>query len=359
MTTHTAPAISVVMAAYNGAGLIEDTIASVLAQTCADFEVIVCDDASTDDTLQRLRAIADPRVVVIAAPVNGGPVVARNLAFAQARGRYIVGLDQDDLCHPHRFATQLAYLEAHPEVVLVASAVDLIEAGTVRPPRAPLHTAPALIDWRLQLGNPLVWSSVMLRADAARSLDVFERTDRRYAEDFDLYHRIAAHGTLARIDQPLVTYRIHPGGASQRYTRMMEDSATAVLAQAHAALFGSPEAAQAAARLVLIHFTAGVPVPDQATLRRLNQVLGLLHDRFMATRRVSAADQALIMQEYARLWWRMADASVRAGALSLDAAAAACPAGLRPRHPAPARAASSAAIGAWRALRSRWRASAQ
>ncbi|WP_353227500.1 glycosyltransferase [Novosphingobium sp.] len=357
MTTHTAPAISVVMAAYNGAGLIEDTIASVLAQTCADFEVIVCDDASTDDTLQRLRAMADPRLVVIAAPVNGGPVVARNLAFAQARGRYIVGLDQDDLCHPHRFATQLAYLETHPDTVLVASAVDLIEAGTVRPPRAPLHTAPALIDWRLQLGNPLVWSSVMLRAEAARSLDVFERTDRRYAEDFDLYHRLAAHGTLARIDQPLVTYRIHPGGASQRYTRMMEDSATAVLVEAHGALFGP--AAHDAARLVLIHFTAGVPVPDQPTLLRLNQVLGTLHDRFMATRSVSAADCALIMDEYARLWWRMADASVRAGALTLDAAAAACPAGLRPHHPAPARAASSAAIGAWRALRLRWRASAQ
>ena len=87
MTATPVPLISVVMAAYNGAGLIEDTIASVLAQDCPDFELVVVDDASTDDTLARLQALADPRIRVIAAPVNGGPVVARNIAFAAARGR--------------------------------------------------------------------------------------------------------------------------------------------------------------------------------------------------------------------------------------------------------------------------------
>lgn len=354
MTQDSVPLISVVMAAYNGAALIEDTIASVLAQDCADFELIVVDDASIDDTLARLRRITDPRVHVIAAAANGGPVVARNTAFAHARGRYIVGLDQDDLCHSTRFSTQVAWLEANPGTVLVASAVDLLAAGKVRPPRAPLQTSPALIAWRLQFGNPLVWSSVMIRADALRQLDVFERVDRRYAEDFDLYHRLARIGTIARIDQPLVTYRIHAGGASQRFTTVMNDSATAVLAEAYAAHFG--DEAHDAARLVVVHFTGGAALPDAATLGRLAGILGAVHDRFCATWHLAEADQALIMAEYHRLWWRMADASVRSGSVSLDAVIAAAPTGLGARHPSSRRAASSVVIGTARKVLSRWKA---
>ncbi len=351
------PAISVVMAAYNGGALIEETIASVLAQTFADFELVVVDDCSTDDTLARLRAIADPRVRVIESAANGGPVVARNTAFTAVRGAYIVGLDQDDLCHPDRFAAQKAWLDNHPECVLVASAVDLIEQGVVRPEsgeraRMPQATSPALLAWRLWFGNPLVWSSVMVRAEAVRRLDVFERTDRLFAEDFDFYRRIAAHGTIARIDRPLLTYRIHPGGASQRYTARMVESATAVLAEPYAALFG--DAASGSARLALTHFTGGAAVPDLITLHRLNLVLARVHARAMAAIAPSDDEHGAIMAEYARLWWQMADATVRSGSLPRVVVSACCPKELGARHPRPLRAASSALIGAARALRARW-----
>lgn len=349
------PTISVVMAAYNGGALIEPTIASVLAQTFADFELVVVDDCSTDDTLARLRAIADPRVRVIAAPHNGGPVVARNMAFAEARGRLVVGLDQDDLCHPERFAVQAAWLDAHPEAVLVASAVDFLRAGAILKPRAPLVTSPALIAWRLQFGNPLVWSSVMFRADAVRRLAVFERTDRLYAEDFDLYHRLAAQGALARIDRPLLTYRIHPGGASQRYTARMEQSAAAVLAEAHAGLFGSADATDAAARLVLHHFTGGNPLPDAATLERLNAAIARIDAAFAARQALSDDDRTLVDAERARLWWRMADACVRSGSLTRAAVAAQCPPGLAEHPRSRMRAATSTVIGTGRALASRLR----
>jgi len=346
-----APLISVVMAAYNGGALIGDTIASVLAQTLPDFELVVVDDCSTDDTLARLRQIGDPRLRVIAAPRNGGPVVARNMAFAAARGRFIVGLDQDDLCHPARFAVQHTFLEANPNVVLVASAVDILKAGAISGPRAPFHTSPALIDWRLQLGNPLVWSSVMFRADAARRLDVFERVDRLYAEDFDLYHRLARFGALARIDTPLATYRIHPGGASQRYTARMEQSAAAVLAQPYADMFGGD--APKAAQLVLHHFTGGVPVPCRDTLAEVGRLVAVVHGHFMATRRPDAADLALILAEYGRLWWRLGDACVRSGTLSRADVVALCPAGLAQSPSSRMRSATSLLIGTGRALASR------
>lgn len=343
-----APVISVVMAAYNGADWIGATVASVLAQDFGDFELIVVDDCSTDDTLARLSAFADPRIRVIPSAENGGPVVARNRGYAVARGDFIVGLDQDDLCHPDRFSTQLAFLADNPQAVLVASAVDMIEGGTTRPHRGMTTTAPALIDWRLQFGNPLVWSSVMIRRAAIDRLAVFERVDRRYAEDFDLYHRLSRLGDLARIDRPLLTYRVHPGGASRRYTQMMEDSAVAVLAEAHAALLG--EGAQAACRLALVHFTGGNPVPDLATLAAVNRAVEAIHRHYLASRAPGPAARALIAREWSRLWWQMADASVRSGALTLESVARACPAGLLPHHPSRARAASSALIGRARAM---------
>jgi glycosyltransferase involved in cell wall biosynthesis len=102
-------------------------------------------------------------------------VVARNRAFAEARGRYVAGLDQDDISLPERFAKQVAYLDAHPEVALVSCATDFLIDGKRLPGNWPRPLTPVLIDWLMLVQNPIAWSSVMFRADAARRLDPFER----------------------------------------------------------------------------------------------------------------------------------------------------------------------------------------
>ncbi|MEV9063703.1 hypothetical protein AB0118_26540, partial [Klebsiella quasipneumoniae] len=95
---------------------------------------------------------------------------------------------------PDRYQRQVEYLDANPGIVLVGSAANVLEDGAIVPSSlAPLSTPP-VIAWLLQIENPLVWSSVMLRTDAARQLDPFMRPEMVYAEDFDLYHRIAAFG---------------------------------------------------------------------------------------------------------------------------------------------------------------------
>ena len=81
------PSVSVIIAAYNGAAIIEETLASLQAQTFTDFEVIVVDDGSTDATREVVAAWPDPRVRLIAMERNGGPVIARNRGVAAARGR--------------------------------------------------------------------------------------------------------------------------------------------------------------------------------------------------------------------------------------------------------------------------------
>jgi len=98
------PAVSVIMANYNGAPFIEAAIASVLAQSMGDLELIVSDDASTDDSLARVHRIAarDPRVRALRSTTNAGPAGARNAALDVARGRWIAVMDSDDLIHPER-----------------------------------------------------------------------------------------------------------------------------------------------------------------------------------------------------------------------------------------------------------------
>lgn len=320
-----APAVSVIMAAYNGAALIGETIACLRAQTFADFELVVVDDGSTDDTVAVLQAFDDPRIRVIAAECNQGPVLARNRALAEARGRYIAALDHDDLCRPERLARQVAYLDAHPEIVLLGTSASVLRDGRLHPSALPAVTTPFVVEWLLRIMNPLVWSTVMLRADAARRLDPFTRPDILYAEDFDLYHRIAGHGRIARLDDDLLTYRSHSGSISRRHTDAMAASATRVLAAAHAGQFG--EQAPAIAALLVRHVMLGEPVPDRATLARLGSALLEMQAEFIATRRPDAESRKLLRWETARLWARIGRAGLRSGALGLGDAMA-----VRPDH---------------------------
>src|SRR3546814_6420949 len=127
-----APIVSVIMAAYNGAALLPETLASLQAQTFGDFELIVVDDRSPDDTLALLHGWSDHRIHVIAAAENQGPVKARNRPFAHARGRYLAALDQDDICLPDRFARSGAHLAAHPETELVVRTAGTVCGGGTR-----------------------------------------------------------------------------------------------------------------------------------------------------------------------------------------------------------------------------------
>lgn len=309
------PTVSVIIAAYNGAALIGATIDSLKAQTLTDFEAVIVDDCSTDETRDVLRAIGDPRFCVIEAESNQGPVRTRNRAVAAARGRYIAALDQDDLCTPDRLATQVAYLEAHRDVAMVAAAADVLEDGSLYPSALPAVTTPALVEWMLWVCNPLVWSSVMVRGEVARRLDPFTRPEILYAEDFDLYHRLSAHGRIARIDTPLLHYRRHAGGASQRYTDTMRASATRVLAERHAALFGA--AAELHADRLVRHVMHGLPVPDRLALNALGQTLTALQAAFIAEQRPSREDRKLIRWQTARLWAKIGRAGLRSGRLGL------------------------------------------
>ncbi|MDO7844633.1 glycosyltransferase family 2 protein [Sphingomonas immobilis] len=321
----TPPTISVLMAIYNGASLVPETIASLQAQTFTDWELIVVDDCSADDSIAVVEAIGDSRIRVTRQAENGGVVLARNAAFAQARGRYIAALDHDDLCKPTRFAKQVAYLDTNPETVLLGTAADILDDGAILPPTLAPVTTPSVIEWLLKIENPLVWSSVMMRADAARAMGVFMRPELICAEDYDLYHRIARHGTIARLDEELMTYRRVRGSLSQSRADEVRACAIRVLADAHRPDFG--DAADEMAELVTLYIMRQQPIPDRATLQRLGETLVKLQTHFIETRRPDALSRKLLRWETARRWARVGRIGLRTGALGLIETAS-----VRPDH---------------------------
>lgn len=313
------------MPVYNGAALIGETVASLKAQHFTDFEVVIVDDCSTDDTPAILAAIGDPRFRLFRADRNAGPVHARNRAVAEARGRYIAALDADDLCVPERLARQVAYLDAHPYTVLVGTAAGVLQAGVVRPSRLPSVTTPSLIEWLLWISNPLVWSSVMMRSEAARGLAPFTRPERVYAEDFDLYHRVATLGRIGRIDDPLVIYRSHAGGISRQHADAMHRAALAVLAERHQPALG--DEAEARCALIVRHVMNRVAVRDRASLALLGDTVMRLQRHFFATQAPDREERRRIRWHTARLWGDIVRASIRAGGIGVADAVA-----VRPDH---------------------------
>src|SRR5579862_3641768 len=126
-----APQISVLLPVYNGERFILRSVQSVLAQTFDDFELIVVDDGSHDATNKILSEIKDDRIRIINNPRNIGIVGSLNKAMNEARGRYIARMDADDIALPTRFAKQKQFLDLNSEVVVVGTAMSVLEKGRV------------------------------------------------------------------------------------------------------------------------------------------------------------------------------------------------------------------------------------
>ncbi len=209
------PGVSVLMSCYNGGRWLGEAIESVLAQTYADFEFIMVDDGSKDDTLEIIKRYAakDRRIVVIAKP-NTGLGDSLNAGIAKARGAWIARVDQDDLCEPARLERQLAFAGKHPEVVLLGSGfAEINEAGEVvaehRYPRA--HRALVSRLERLQAFFP--HSSAFYSAGAARRAGGYNKLISR-AEDWRFWLELSLQGRIACLPDPLVKIRKHPGQMS-------------------------------------------------------------------------------------------------------------------------------------------------
>jgi len=216
------PAVTVVVPAFRVAGYIAETLDSVLAQTCQDFEIVVVNDGSPDTG--ELRAAIAPyrgRIVYIE-QAQGGPSKARNTAIAAARGDLLAFLDGDDLWAPTFLAAQLAILGREPDAVLVwadsqpfGSGADGVSLMTNAPPAGDCDVA-ALLTARCVV----ITSTVVARRDAVVEAGGFDEALHR-CEDFDLWLRLAARGRLLYSRDVLGRRRLHASSQSASPAAML------------------------------------------------------------------------------------------------------------------------------------------
>lgn len=204
------PAITVLIAVYNGEVYLQAALDSVLAQTFADLELIVVNDGSTDHTAAILAACSDPRLRVIANEFNIGLARSLNRGLRAATGRYVARLDADDLAEPARLEAQTTFLDANPDIVLLGSGYRDIDAhGVIQAER---RTPVRHVDlcWELLFYSPFAHSAVMLRRKALADLVGGYDETLHYSMDYDLWYRTARVAKLASIARPLVRIRTSP-----------------------------------------------------------------------------------------------------------------------------------------------------
>jgi len=201
-----APKVSVVIPAYNTAETLEQTLASVSLQTFADFEVLVVDDGSTDDTARVAESFPDSRVQVIRVR-HGGAGSARNHGLGRARGDYIALLDADDVWHPDKLRRQVALLDARPAIGMCYTGEKRVDSHMRLIARTAAREyadyCEALLLWGVVIHPP---SAVMVRTALARAVGGFDDS-LTLVEDWDFWLRLSTITAFAAIADPLVTYR--------------------------------------------------------------------------------------------------------------------------------------------------------
>ncbi len=210
------PDISVALPVYNGSRWLTEAIESVFRQTYHDFELLVVDDGSTDDTPRLLDVYTnrDKRIRVLRQN-HSGLVTALNRCVAEARGSFFARLDADDRLASRRLEAQIRFLRSNADFGLVGSWAHKIDANGRLLGKITPATSPELLSQQLMRVNPFLHSSIMMRTELVRRLGGY-RSAFEAAEDYDLWLRVAEVSKVTNLPELLVEYRWHGEGVSHR-----------------------------------------------------------------------------------------------------------------------------------------------
>lgn len=202
---NTSPLVSIITPAYNAARHIKETIASVQAQSLTDWELLVVDDCSKDDTVSVVREFAsrDPRVHLIKQEKNGGPAAARQAAIDAAKARYIAFLDSDDVWLPNKLEIELAFMRENDAALTFTAFRRISEDGSFT---GRLIGVPTRLSYRGLLKNTAIaTSTVLVDRDKTGALSM----TRTYYDDYALWLSILRRGHIAHgLPQDLMRYRV-------------------------------------------------------------------------------------------------------------------------------------------------------
>jgi hypothetical protein len=239
-TEEITPRVSVVVSTFNGERYIGQTLESLLGQSFCDFELIVVNDGSTDNTSRIVRGFKDNRLRFVENDRNRGIAESQNRAMSLVRGEYVALQDHDDLSVPNRLEKQVAFLDKHPHVSLVGSECTVIDPNGQQTGRFTVPTSDIDLKWTLLTHNPFLHTSVMFRQTVLDSISPYSPAGEfTYAEDYEFLSRLAAKHAVANIAEPLVMWRNYGSQTSNTNLSVQEQSATNIAARNITDLLGS------------------------------------------------------------------------------------------------------------------------
>lgn len=299
----TPPKVSVLLSVHNGARYLREALESILGQTLSNFEFIIIDDGSTDETPRILDEYIDKRIIRIRNLENLGLPQSLNRGLDVAKGEYIARMDADDIALPHRLETQVRYMDAHSDVDFLGTNQRFI-SGDIANSEGQLYDERDIVSgdflkWLLIWGNLLAHPTMMMRRQALESHQL--RYDPSYAssQDYELWTRAARVCSFAIIPEVCLLYRKHPGSITVTKANLQQDLARKVRIRELAFLRGkeiSPEE-EGALGLSIGWLEAPIPSNFVAAGRLICEVLR----GFLAQNTLSAIDEGRVRTHAAGL----------------------------------------------------------
>lgn len=225
------PSISVVMSVYNGKKFLHEAIESILSQTFKDFEFIIIDDGSVDESVDIIRSYKDDRIRLIRQN-NHGLVFSFNKGVRLARSEFIARMDADDISLPTRFEKEVTLLAGNKHIGLVGSFFTYIDEDTSTPLAITMTAPTKHVDLvrMMYIVNPFGHGSIMMRKSAVQGAGGY-RHGYEPAEDFDLWHRIARDWTICQIPEVLYWWRLNPNSISHTKQEIQHKAAARTVSE--------------------------------------------------------------------------------------------------------------------------------
>ncbi|NLZ60846.1 MAG: glycosyltransferase [Lentisphaerae bacterium] len=230
MPEQNAPKVSVLMPTYNSAEYMQEAVKSILTQSYTNFEFLVVDDASADDSWEILQKMArqDRRLKIFRQRKNCGVARSRNFLFEHISpaSEFIAIMDSDDRSHPERLSRQVAFLQSRPDLYGVGSSLDIInEAGDLTGHRCYECSAQKILSSSIA-ANPFAHPSLLFRRSLLERVGQYDESFRS-CEDYDFIMRVLEHHLMANLPERLLQYRI---SAKQWKQTHLKDSLRSTLA---------------------------------------------------------------------------------------------------------------------------------
>lgn len=207
------PQVTVLMPVYNASTYLREAIDSVLSQTFTDFELLMINDGSTDESVSIIDSYDDPRIRLLHNDKNLGVIDTLNKGLAEAKGEWIARQDADDISHSERLEKQVQVLEQDSEVALVGSWMQLVDTDNQELGVWQYPESSNRIRWASLFNSAVGHPTVMFRANLVRKAGGYS-ADFPHAEDFDLWSRLLEYGQFKNIGESLVRYRVHSQAVS-------------------------------------------------------------------------------------------------------------------------------------------------